>query len=89
MLIGEDDIRNDINTHGTCFSTFVYIRACFRFVLIGRNLTAQSTGSHRGIGGGIQVLKMWLQALLPLPTLPIERPRELAHRLRGLMLGPK
>ena len=46
-------------------------------------------GSHRGIGGGIQVLKMWLQALLPLPTLPIERPRELAHRLWGLMLGPK
>ena len=58
MLIGEDDIRNDIITHGTCFSTFVYIHACFRFVLTGRNLTAQSTGSHREIGGAIQVLKM-------------------------------
>ena len=57
MLIGKDDISNDVITHGTCFSTFVYIRACFRFVLIGRNLTAQLTGSHRGIGGGIQVLK--------------------------------
>ena len=27
----------------TCFSMFVYIRACFRFALIGGNLTAQST----------------------------------------------
>ena len=34
---------------------FVYIRTCFRFALIGGNLTAQSTGSHRGIGGGIQI----------------------------------
>ena len=51
MLIGGDDIRNDV----TCFSMFVYIRARFRFTLIGGNLTAQSTGSHRGIGGGIQI----------------------------------
>ena len=48
MLIGEDDIRNDINTHGTCFSTFVYIRACFRFVLIGRNLTVNSQWGATG-----------------------------------------
>ena len=27
----------------TCFSMFVYIRACFPFALIGGNLTAQST----------------------------------------------
>ena len=46
MLIGRD---------ATCFSMFVYIRARFRFALIGENLTAQSTGSHRGIGGGIQI----------------------------------
>ena len=31
-------------------------RARFRFALIGGNLTAQSKGSHRGIGGGIQIL---------------------------------
>ena len=37
------------------FCVSVYIRAHFRFVLIGANLTAQSTGSHRGIGGGIQI----------------------------------
>ena len=48
--MGGDDISNDVITLGTCFSMFVYIRARFRFMLIGRNLTAQSTGSHRGIG---------------------------------------
>ena len=50
MLIGADDISNDVNTLGTCFSMFAYILARFRFALIG-----ESTGSHRGIGGGIQV----------------------------------
>ena len=55
MLIGGDDISNDVITFGTCFSMFVDVRACFRFALIGGNLKAQSTGSHRGIGGGIQV----------------------------------
>ena len=46
MLIGGDDIRNDVIALGTCFSMFVYIRARFRFALIGGNLTAQSTGSR-------------------------------------------
>ena len=44
-LIGRDDISNDVITLGTCFSIFVYIRVCFRFALIGGNLTAQSTGA--------------------------------------------
>ena len=35
MLIGGDDISNDVITLGMCFSMFVYIRACFRFALIG------------------------------------------------------
>ena len=55
MLIGKGDICNDAIILGSCFSMFVYIRARFRFALIGRNLKAQSTGSHRGIGGGIQI----------------------------------
>ena len=50
MLIGEDDISNDVITLGTCFFMVVYIRARFRFAL-----TAQSKRSHRGIGGGIQI----------------------------------
>ena len=53
MLIGRDDISNDAITLGTCL--FVYNRARFRFALIGENLTAQSTGSHRRIGGRIQI----------------------------------
>ena len=55
MLIGGNDISNDVITLGTCFSMFVYICARFRLVLIGGNLTAKSTGSHRGIGEGIQI----------------------------------
>ena len=54
MLIGGDNISNDVITLGTCFSTFVYIHTRFRFALIGGNPTAQLMGSHRGIGGGIQ-----------------------------------
>ena len=55
MLIGGDDINNEAITLGTCFSMFVCNRARFRFALIGGNLTAQSTGSHRRIEGRIQV----------------------------------
>ena len=55
ILIGGDDTRNDVITLGTYFSMFVYIRARFRFALIGGNLTAQSMARHRGIGGGIQI----------------------------------
>ena len=55
MLIGRGDFSNDVITHGTCFSMFVYIQARFPLVPIGGNLTAPSTGSHRGIGGGIQI----------------------------------
>ena len=55
LISGKDDINNDVITLATCFSVFVYIGARFCFALIGGNLTAQSTGSHRGIGGGIQI----------------------------------
>ena len=61
MLIGGDDIINDLSR----FSVFVYIRARFHFTLTGGNLTAQLTGSHRGVTGGIQIPDTWLQALLP------------------------
>ena len=47
MLIGGDNISNDVIILGICFSIFAYIRAHFRFALIGRNLKAQSTESHR------------------------------------------
>ena len=80
MLIGGADISDDVITLGTCFSMFVYIRARIRFALIGGNLTAQSTGIHRGIGGKIQISERQLQALLLFPAPPPERPGELARR---------
>ena len=55
MLIGGDDISNDIITLDLSFSMFVDIHARFHLMLIGGNLTAQSMRSHRGIGGGIQI----------------------------------
>ena len=49
---------------------FVHICAHFRVALIGGNLTSQLMGSYRGIGSGIQIPEMYLQALLPFPALP-------------------
>ena len=46
--------HNDVSTLGICFSMLVYSHAHFRFTLIGRNLTAWSKGSLRGIGGRIK-----------------------------------
>ena len=63
---------------------FVYNRARFSFLLIFGNLTAQSTGSHRGIGGVNQIPETLLQALLLFPAPPPVRPGELARRLYTL-----
>ena len=81
MLIGGDGISNDVITFASCFSMF---RARFRFALIGGNLTAQSTGNHRGVGGGIQIPETQLQALLPFPAPPPERPESLLAGYRSL-----
>ena len=48
MLIGGDDISNNVHTLSMCFSMFVYIRTCFCFALIGGKLTAQAMGSATG-----------------------------------------
>ena len=82
MLIGKDDISNDVITLSTCFSMLVYSRDRFRFALIGGKLTAHSTGSYRGIRGGIQISKTQLRALLPFPAPLPESPGELARKLR-------
>ena len=58
MVIGGDDISIDIITLVKGFSMFVYIRARFHFALIGENSIAQSTGSPREIGGGIEIPQM-------------------------------
>ena len=54
MVIAGDDITNNIIT----------LRARFRFAMIELNLTAQSMGSPRGIGGGIQILETYCSCKL-------------------------
>ena len=54
MLISGYDINNDVITLAP-FLMFVYIFFLFYFSLIGGNLTAQSMGRHRGVGGEIQI----------------------------------
>ena len=83
MLIGRDDISNDVITLDTFFLMLVFIRARFRLALIGGNLTAQSTRSHRGLG----IPETWLQALFPFPAPPPERPGELARKLSHKRVG--
>ena len=77
MLIGGDDVSNDLHV----FFYVCLILARFPFALIGRNLPAKSMGNHRGIGGRIQIPETYLQAHLPFPAPPPERPGELARRL--------
>ena len=55
MLIGRDDISNDVSTLGSCFSMFVYILAHFHFVLIGRNLKNPLKNDGEPQGNGIQI----------------------------------
>ena len=83
MLIGEDYISNDVITLGACFQVFFTVclhSPSFRFPLIGGNLTAQSTWSHRGIVDGIQVPETYTSPSLN-PVRPPERSGELSRRL--------
>ena len=83
MLIGRDDISDEVITFGRSFSTFVDIHACFRYALIGRNLTAQPMGRHRGLEVELEFQRQ-LQALFPFLPLPLEPPPgKLACRLSG------
>ena len=54
MLIGGDDISNDVITLGTFFNVCFHSRS-FSLRAIGGNLTAQTTVIHRGTEGGIQI----------------------------------
>ena len=89
MLFGGNDISNDVITLGTCLSMFVYIRARFRFSLIGRNLTAESKASHREIGGGIQIPGRDVVASSPSFSRPAGRaPREACSQASAEFIDP-
>jgi len=58
LIVRGDDISNDVITLGAYY--YLFFNVCvhsrsFRFALIGGNLTVRSSGSHRGIGGRIQI----------------------------------
>ena len=82
MLIGGDDISNDVINLGTYFSVFVYIRPCFCFALIGENLKKLS---QRGATGELEVEFKFQRRSLPAP--PPEHPGELARRLVSQRYG--
>ena len=80
MLIGGDDISNDVITLGACFAMFVYIPARFCFVLIGgfdSLVDEEPQGNWRWNSNSSLVAI----ALLPFPALPPECPGELTHRI--------
>ena len=52
MVIGGDDVSNDVITLFKCLHSRLFL---LHFTPIGRNLTAHSTGSHSGIGCGIKI----------------------------------
>ena len=62
MLIGGDDISNDVITLGACFLVFfnvcLHLRS-FPLCADWRNLAAQSTGSHRGIGERVERVRSY------------------------------
>ena len=77
MLIGRDVISNGVITLGTCFSMFVHVHARFRFTLISRNLSAQSTGSHRRIGHGFKFHRCSCKLSFLLPSCHQSAPESL------------
>ena len=89
MLIGEDDISNDVITLGSCFSMFIYIRARFRFALIRGKLTAQSTGNHREVGGGIQIPETYSCKLFFLFPLRRQSARRARSQATGASISQK
>ena len=84
MLIGGDDISNDIITLGTCFSMFVYILTRFCFVLIGgKSDTSVDSGATKELV--VQEFKFQRHSCKLSFLPPPECPGELACRLFSLL----
>ena len=56
MLVGGDDIINDVSSIFYVFLNVVYIHPLFRFALIGGNLTAQTDILQKTVVGYIKQL---------------------------------
>ena len=94
MLIGGDDISNDVITLGACFHVFFNVFFTFAFVSALRWLAKIWQLSWRGVTGELEAefkfqRRCKLQAFLPFPTPPLERPKELARRLNLTLEVPR
>ena len=86
MLIGGDDVSDDVITLGrafTCFSMFSLHSRSFPLCADWRksdsSVDGESQGNWRQNSNFQRRCK--LQAFLPFPAPPLERPKELARRL--------
>ena len=82
MLIGEDDISNDVITLGTCF----FFNVCLHSRLFPLHTDWQKCdisvdGKPQGNWRWNSIPEMYLQGLLPFPAPPPECSVELARRL--------
>ena len=89
MLIGGDDISNDVITLGACF--LVFFNVClhlpsFPLCADWRNLAAQSTGSHRGIGERVERVRSYKLSFLFPPRPAARAPRRACSQARGYSL---
>ena len=86
MLIGGDDVSDDVITLGACFHVFFNVFFSFAFVSALRWLAEIWLLSWRGVTEELEAefkfqRRCKLQAFLPFPAPPLERPKELARRL--------
>ena len=72
MLIGGDDVSDDVITLGTCFQCLV----TFAFVSASCSLAEIWQLSQRGIRGGIKNSRKVVASFLPFPAPPPERSGE-------------
>ena len=66
-MIGGDDISNDVINLCTCFFNVCLHSCSFPLHANWQKSDSSVNRSHKGIGGGIQILETSLQALPPPP----------------------
>ena len=89
ILIGGDDISNDVITLGTCSSMLFYIRTLFHFALIGGKSDSSVDGEPQGNWRWNSNSRGVIASSPFFSAPPTERPGELARRLIRLQyIGP-
>jgi len=81
MLVGGDDISNDVITLGTCFSNVCYTSARFLFALSGGNPDSSVDGEPKGNWRWNSNFRDVVASSPSFSRPPPEHPGELARRL--------